>query len=375
MYTFFQTRHDACAGESSPYNFPAVFIVSYPMMNFWISILISLFGMVHSTEFSKPAAPEQPVSGPGGAQYLHGEVEFSDFARRPDGFWLFEPAAPIPDRAPVVVFHHGYGAINPMIYGAWIRHLVRQGNIVIYPRYQKNLLFPGSKHFVPNAVKGIKSALRLLSEEEGRIRPDTNAFFMAGHSYGGAITANIAARYEELGLPQPKGVVLCAPGTGPLKGGLLETYEGINPKTRLGIMVSVNDYVVGEELGRKIYETATQAPFRFLTRQFPDEHGAPELTAGHNECYALDAELDGGVDNLSLRRAQRVAQENAADYFGFWKMLDAMMACELRGTHCELAKGCGAEAAYMGQWSDDHPVQPLEVWVPEETVTAQEITH
>jgi len=56
-------------------------------------------------------------------------------------------------------------------------------------------------------------------------------------------------------------------------------------------------------------------------------------------------------------------------------MLDAMMACELRGTHCELAKGCGAEAAYMGQWSDGHPVQPLEVWVPEETVAAQEITH
>ena len=340
------------------------------MMNLWISMIVAICGITYAADRSKPAAPEQPASGPGGSEYTHEDVIFSDFARRQDGFWLFEPSAPVPERAPVVVFHHGYGAINPMIYGAWIRHLVRQGNIVVYPRYQKNLLFPGSKDFVPNAVKGIQSALKLLSEEEGRVRPDTNAFFMAGHSYGGAITANIATRYASLGLPQPKGILLCAPGTGPLKGGLLDTYEGIHPKTRLGIMVSVNDHVVGEELGRKVYQTATQAPYRFLMRLFPDEHGAPELTAGHNECYALDGAFDGGVDNLSLRRAQRVAEENAADYFGYWKMLDAMMACELRGAHCELAKGCGAEAVYMGQWSDGHPLQPLEVRVPEENSAA-----
>lgn len=191
---------------------------------------------------------------------------------------------------------------------------------------------------------------------------------MAGHSYGGAITAHIGARYPELGLPHPKGVLLCAPGTGPLNGGLLESYEGISPQTRLGIIVSVNDYVVGEELGRTVYQTATQTPCRFLMRQFPDNHGTPELTAGHNECYAIDPDFDGGVENLSLKRARRVAQENAADYYAYWKMLDAMMACELRGEHCELAKGCGPEAAFMGQWSDGYPVQPLEVWVPEDTV-------
>jgi predicted esterase len=338
------------------------------MVNLWIPTLLLIGSMVYSQDTEKPAPPDQPAAGPGGRNYVHAEVKFSDHARRPDGFWLFEPASPVPENAPVVVFHHGYGAINPMIYGAWIRHIVRQGNIVIYPRYQKNLFFPSSKHFVPNAAKGIQSALKLLSEEAGRVRPDTNAFFMAGHSYGGAITAHIAARYQELGLPQPKGVLLCAPGTGPLNGGLLESYEGISPQTRLGIIVSVNDYVVGEELGRTVYQTATQTPCRFLMRQFPDNHGTPELTAGHNECYAIDPDFDGGVENLSLKRARRVAQENAADYYAYWKMLDAMMACELRGEHCELAKGCGPEAAFMGQWSDGYPVQPLEVWVPEDTV-------
>ncbi len=324
-----------------------------------------LAGSLPRETTNSPTGPLQPAEGPGGAQYTHEEVRFSDFSSRTDGYWLFEPDAPRPERSPVVVFHHGYGAINPMIYGAWIRHLVRQGNIVIYPRYQKNLFVPGSKKFVANASEGIRAALSLLSEEEGRVRPDTAAFFVAGHSYGGAISANIAVRYRELGLPKPKGVLLCAPGTGPLKGSLLESYDGMDADLRLGIIVSLHDHVVGEELGRKVYQTATGTPNRFLVRQHPDEHGQPAIGAGHNECYAIDEAFDGGVHNLSLRRAQSVAQENAVDYFAYWKFLDAIMACAMRGEHCTLSEGCGPDASYMGNWSDGHPVQPLEIWVPE----------
>lgn len=335
------------------------------MISYWIPIVLLSMLQAPPIEKANAVPPGQPDSGPGGASYGHAEVVFSDFARRADGFWLFEPAKPMPEKAPVIVFHHGYGAINPMIYGAWIRHMVRRGNIVIYPRYQKSLLWPGSKKFIPNAVRGIRSALEALKADSGRVQPDTTAFFLAGHSYGGALSANIAARYQELGLPHPKGVLLCAPGTGPLKGGLLGDYSGISPGTQLGIVVSVNDYVVGETLGRLIYQTATATPSRYLIRQFPDSHSAPEISAGHNECYALDEAFDGGVHNLSLRRAESVAQENAVDYYLYWKMLDAMQDCYLEGRHCELAKGCGPEALYMGQWSDGRPVQPLEIWRPD----------
>jgi len=330
-----------------------------------IQILIPLFlSAISAYSPVGPQGPSQPAEGPGGQDYSCEEVRFSDFARKTDGYWLFEPQQPAPDCAPVVAFHHGYGAINPMIYGAWIKHLVRQGYIVIYPRYQKNLLFPGSKAFVGNATAGIKAALNRLQTEEGRVRPDTNAFFVAGHSYGGAIAAHLAARHHRLGLPRPKGGLLCAPGTGPLKGGLLADYSGIHPETRLGVIVSVNDYVVGEELGQKVYQTAVHTPHRFLVRQHPDEHGATALSAGHNECYALDPQFDGGVNNLSLRRAKSIAKENAADYYAYWKFLDAIIACEVNGLHCETAKACGVAASYMGQWSDGMPVQPLELRRP-----------
>ena len=44
---------------------------------------------------------------------------------------------PSPKRAPVVVFFHGWFAVNPGFYGAWIDHLVRNGRIVIFPAVSK----------------------------------------------------------------------------------------------------------------------------------------------------------------------------------------------------------------------------------------------
>ena len=47
-------------------------------------------------------------------------------------------AVPTPEVAPVVVFNHGWFAVNPGVYGAWIEHMVRKGRIVIAPRYQRD---------------------------------------------------------------------------------------------------------------------------------------------------------------------------------------------------------------------------------------------
>ena len=102
-------------------------------------------------------------------EYHHQSVDFQDFAQKADGYWLFEPAAPKPDSAHVIVFVHGYGGYNPMIYGKWIQHLVRQGNIVIYPRYQKNLHSPRPRKFSTNVSQAIRDAL--IELEKTRARP------------------------------------------------------------------------------------------------------------------------------------------------------------------------------------------------------------
>jgi pimeloyl-ACP methyl ester carboxylesterase len=318
------------------------------------------------------SAPEQPAVGPGGAVYLHHDVLFSNLADEADGYWLFEPADPKPDSAQVVVFLHGYGAINPMIYGAWIRHIVRKGNIVIYPRYQKNLFSPRPDAFADNAATAIRQALEKLSQGE-HVRPIAEPLIIAGHSYGGTIAANLGVNYAQFGIPQPKGLLLCAPGTGPLKGGRLVTYEALPEDTRLLVLVSINDHVVGEELGRLIFETATNTPARNLIRLLPDDYGTPPLTSVHNESYALDAAFDAGIHNASYHRSLSTAKLDAADFYAQWKLLDALSDCLRRGENCHLAFGDTPEQRYMGAWSDGTPVRELEVIVPPvETVGAGE---
>lgn len=336
-------------------------------MYFWISLPFLWLSFFCP---SGPSGPPQPSDGPGGAAYVHDGVRFSDQAGTAEGYWLFEPESPSPDSAPVVVFLHGYGAINPMIYGGWVSHIVRQGNIVIYPRYQQSLLSPGSEAFAGNAAKGILDALAELGEGS-HVRPQQGPLVLVGHSYGGAIAANLGVRFTELGIPQPKGLLLCAPGTGPLKGGRLDSYEDMPADTRLLIMVSVDDQVVGDELGRLIFETAVHTPHRNLLRQFPDEHGEPAVTAGHNECYALDARFDADIHNLSYYRALRIAKNDALDYYGYWKLLDALLSCVRSDEYCDTAFGDTPAQRSLGQWSDGEPVKGLEVLLPAEDTTVR----
>ena len=316
----------------------------------------------------KPGDPidgaAQPAAGPGGSEYCHDEVVFSNLADDADGYWLFEPAAPKPDSAHVIVFLHGYGAINPMIYGGWIRHLVRQGNIVIYPRYQKNLFTPRPDAFADNAAKAIREALEKLSCQGEHVRPIVEPLIIAGHSYGGTIAANLGVNFADFGIPQPQGLLLCAPGTGPLKGGRLVSYEGLPEDTRLLVLVSINDHVVGEELGRLIFETAVNTPQRNLVRLLPDDHGTPPLTSVHNESYALDAAFDAGIHNASYHRSLSTAKLDAADFYAQWKLLDALADCLRRGENCHFAFGDTPEQRFMGTWSDGTPVRELEVILP-----------
>ena len=119
-------------------------------------------------------------------------------------------------------------------------------------------------------------------KEEGYLVHTRLSVDYIGHSYGGTIAANIANRYEELGLAAPKNILLCAPGTGPFKGGLLDDYSNIPSTTNLQIVVSIHDHVVGETLGRKIFQTAVHTPTRNLVRLIPDDYGNPKLASGHN---------------------------------------------------------------------------------------------
>ena len=289
---------------------------------------------------------QQPATGPGSATYQHDSVLFHNYAESEDGFWLFEPASPTPKTTNLIVFIHGYGGYNPMIYGQWIKHLVRKGNTVIYPRYQKNIFSPKPQQFSPNVITGIQTALKIIEESDKHIPTKKEELCIVGHSYGGILGAEITVNWEKYNIPKPKGIFLCAPGTGPFKAGKLDTYEAMPTDVKLLVMVNENDYIVGDEMGIKIFETATNTPVRNLIRQQIDN--ANSISAGHNETYCVDKAFDSGHLNYTAKKALRITKTNAVDYYGYWKLFDAVIDCSRKGQHCEYAFGNTTQQKNLG---------------------------
>ncbi|MDP9366478.1 MAG: hypothetical protein M3Q10_20015, partial [Chloroflexota bacterium] len=122
-----------------------------------------------------PMPPPQPATGPGGAEAAFEEVEARRIGEPPTGVWIFSPTGEQPSaksqpRAPlpVVLFLHGYTALDPGRYRAWIDHIVRRGAVVVYPDYQgTNPVGDDWRTYLPKAVAAVRAALDLLGAERG----------------------------------------------------------------------------------------------------------------------------------------------------------------------------------------------------------------
>jgi pimeloyl-ACP methyl ester carboxylesterase len=334
-----------------------------------IVLLMSVI-MLKGNFLAAQAHPDQPLTGPGGSEYIHQSVRFYDFAARADGYWVFEPNDPKPESAPVVVFLHGYGAYNPMCYGKWMKHLVAKGNIVIYPRYQRNLVFPRPNGFPPNAAKGIRDAIREL-ETGDHVRPNLDKVTYIGHSYGGITAAYLGANWQRHGVPKPAAMLLCEPGTGPFKGAILDSYANLPADLNLLIVVGEDDYVVGGELGARVFRTAVHTPNRnFIIQRRDTTHALRPVWASHSEPYCYDLDFDNGVRNYTAHRVFNTSRLDEVDFYCYWKLADALMDYTRHGTNGHVAFGNTPEQRFMGRWPDGRLIRELDVFLPQNIAPA-----
>ena len=230
-----------------------------------------------------------------GEQPAHRAVKRYEIGIGPRSYWLFEPDEPQPERAPVVVFFHGWFAVNPGFYGAWIDHLVRHGRIVIFPRYQKDVgTLPAD--FLPNSLAAVRDALGVLHNGVGHVRPDTERFALIGHSAGGNLAAQVGAVSSDphAEIPLPRAIIALMPGeVFPMREPNLARIPG---KTVLLVVVGEDDLVVGDQRGREIFAGATAVPLsrkRFMLFR-SDRHGFPPLIAEHTAPTGVHHRLDNG---------------------------------------------------------------------------------
>ncbi len=164
--------------------------------------------------------------------------------------------------------------MTPEPYRAWIEHIVRRGNIVVYPQYQKDLVTP-PQDYRANTAAAFRRALEVLAEE-GHVAPDLDRFAIVGHSAGGIGAAMYAAHAVEEKLPLPRAIMTVHAGQGPENGWQLiplDDLSTIPAKTRVVVLVGTDDHFVGTRSSRKIWEgTKHVAESRFITLQ-SDDHG------------------------------------------------------------------------------------------------------
>ena len=65
------------------------------------------------------------------------------------------------------LFLHGWGATRPRVYRPWLDHLAREGNAVIYPRYQDSFVDPPAQA-LGNVLTGVRLALRDIARSRAR---------------------------------------------------------------------------------------------------------------------------------------------------------------------------------------------------------------
>jgi dienelactone hydrolase len=326
----------------------------------WIagSLLVVLASGAQLHAADDPPQETRP-SGPGQleANAPHRVVRRYEIGLGPRSYWLFEPDEPKPEgRAPVVVFLHGWFAVNPGFYGAWIDHLVRDGRIVIFPRYQ-NDVGTNPQDFLANVLAAVHDALGALHDGVGHVRPDPARFVLIGHSAGGNLAAQIAAVASDphSGLPVPQAVIALMPGE--IIPMSQPSLSRIPATTLLVVMVGEEDVVVGDVRARQIFSQATAVPRsrrRFVYFR-SDRHGSPPLIAEHTAPTGVNPRLDNG-EGVFRGLQISLGDVNALDRAGFWRMADLTMDAAFSGKTLDDVTRDEEQFRHLGFWSDGRKV-------------------
>ncbi len=258
------------------------------MQKLSLALVFAFTAIMAQSQITQPA---QPTTGPGSNNPLFSSVTLFDYGtnQNASGFWIYEPADPTPDSANVVVFIHGWGETNLKFYGALIDRIVRSGNIVICPRYEKTV-DTAYGTYTDSCARGIQRALDTLNLA-GHVKPRLYNYFVLGHSMGGVMTANMTAEYAYYNLPKPLAAFSMEPGADITNTAIARLLWLSRRCKKYLIAIGNDDAVVDSTAGKLLFYQTTAVPtsHKNLVRQFADSHGTPALTATHFEPCSSDA--------------------------------------------------------------------------------------
>ncbi len=218
----------------------------------------------------------------------------------------------------LVVFLHGYGASNPGCYGGWIRHIVENGNIVLFPKFQYGLWIPATGKYERRVDWTIGKAYDKIKEQTGI---DIQKLTFVSHSLGGIIAANLSDAYGRTKERKVGGLVLIQPGFQLLPLGRQDTYSFIDPKVQVQLITSPEDHVAGKKFARHFFNETLQIPKQNKNHCV---QSVKEIS-DHAGPVSPDWDLHGGNLNAVIIAAYLFGNQKD-DLVDFWALSDALIA-------------------------------------------------
>jgi hypothetical protein len=282
-----------------------------------------------------PRPPGQPTDGPGGSNYMFQSYTTYEYTTDAYRFFIFEPDAPKPSQAPVVVLYHRWFDADIENYEPLIRHLTGKGLIVIWPDY--NHYSNDMQEGVINGLQAVRSALTEL-EKEGHVTPILDHFGVIGHSFGASVAAAVGAQWQHYDIPKPAYIVLWCPGE---RGSeYIGDLSNVPEDCYFIQMVAEDDKSKHLATAQRIFIDTSQIIQHEVYVLQTDRYGTPDLIADHDSAGTLQG------------------HPNALHFYGYWKIATAVALYTNYGLYGEYLNG-SFEGMYMGRWSDGKEIKQM----------------
>lgn len=244
-------------------------------------------------------------------------------------YWVLYETGRQSYRRQVAVFLHGFGTNNPACYGGWIKHLIAEGCIVIYPKFQNGVFLPRTRVFQKRARVSILKGLRQVEEQFG-FKSEGVVFYT--HSLGGIIAANLANDPGFVRQVPVLGMLLGLPGVKVLPLGRLKSYANVPEGVKTLVITAKEDYLTGQSYARKLYAQIRHLPETnklWLEYHSTRLHGK-RLVAGHVNPISPDRDLDTGNRNFFIWWSLNLCRIGYIDHYVYYecssRLLDSISA-------------------------------------------------
>lgn len=255
-----------------------------------------------------------------------------------ENVYVFRPEGAT-QRVPVIFFAPGYNNNDPVEYRALIDHIVSRGYALVYAPFQ---ILSGDLTLHEKRYDTIWAGFTEAVERYGESF-DMERVGYAGHSYGAAAIFAMALRGNERGWGA-KGLMLMSMAPWYYYQVSLKDFVNFPSHAKLVVQVYEDDKVCDHRMGKEIFDRINlpSSEKDFLLLRSEERLG-----------YKLDA---------SHGSPSRGTDVNALDYFGVYRILDALVEYAFNGDESgkRIALGNGSrEQRFMGTWADGQPIREM----------------